>query len=152
MSAWARVSTAASSVARGRQRERLQRLDLDDAAGTALGGGRRVQPPQQRERRGGAVLGEQHPGQHQILRLPRVARVVIRAEAAFFHPAGGRSDLALGQQQPRPLRRDGVEQAGHSRARRHPPGLAHRLQRTSVVPWACRIHARAARPVASGWV
>ena len=85
-----------------------------------------MQPPQQRKRRTEAVLGEQHPGQHQILRLPRVARLVIRAEAAFFHPAGGRGDLALGQQQPGPLRRDGVEQAG--RARRDQPGLAHRRQ------------------------
>jgi hypothetical protein len=86
----------------------------------------RVQPLQQGERRGGAVLGEQHPGQHQILRLPRVGRLVVRAEAAFACPAGGRSGLALGQQQC-PLRWDRVEQVGHRRTRRRPPGLFHRL-------------------------
>ena len=42
-------------------------------------------------------------------------------------PAGGRGGLAPGEQQPGPLRRDGVEQAGHGRARRGPPGLFHRL-------------------------
>ena len=114
-------------LARGRQRQRLQHGDLDDAAGAALGFGCRVEPPQQCECLGGAVLGDQHPGQHQILRLPQVAGLIVRAEAALFHPAGSRDDLALRQQQPRPLRRNRVEQAGHIRARRRPPGLAHRL-------------------------
>ena len=82
----------------------------------------------------GAVLGEQNPGQHQILPLPLVARVVSRAEAPFLRPAGGRGDVALGQQQPRPLRRDRVQQAGHRRARRDPPGLAHRLQGARLIP------------------
>ena len=43
-------------------------------------------------------------------------------------PAGGCGDLALGQQQPCPLRRDRVEQNSYSWTRRHPAGLAHRLQ------------------------
>ena len=59
-------------IAAGGQRERPQRLDLDDAAGPALAGRGVEQSLQQRERRAGVVLGEQHPGQHQICRLLRV--------------------------------------------------------------------------------
>ena len=87
-----------------------------------------MQPPQQRERGAGTVLGEQHPRQHQILRLPWVVRLVADAEAAFLRPAGGPGDVTLGQQQPGPLRRDGIEQARHVRARRGQPGLADRLE------------------------
>jgi hypothetical protein len=114
-------------LAGGRQCESPQRADLDDAARPVLADGRRVQPLQQRERRARAVLGEQHPGQHQVLGLPRVAGFVVRAEAAMLRPAGGCGDLALGQLQPGPLRRDRVEQAGHARARPGLHGLLHRL-------------------------
>jgi hypothetical protein len=41
--------------------------------------------------------------------------------------------VALGEQQPRPLRGDGVEQAGHGRVQRRLPGLGHRLQRSGRV-------------------
>jgi hypothetical protein len=120
-------------LAAGRQSQRPQRLDLDDASGAALGGGRRVQPPQQGKCLGGEVLGEQHPGQHQILPRPRVARIIIRAEAALLRPAGGCGHVALRQLQPGPLRRDRVEMADHSLARRHQPGLAHCLPGPSRV-------------------
>jgi hypothetical protein len=118
----------AGLVTAGGQRQRLQGLDLDDAARAALACRRRVQPLQQSERLVGAVLGEQHPREHEILRLPGVARLIVGAEATLLCSAGGRGDVTLGQQQPRPLRRDGVEQAGHRRARCGPLGLAHRLQ------------------------
>ena len=49
-------------IAVGGQRERPQRLDLDDAAGPALAVRGVEQPLQQRECGAGVVLGEQHPG------------------------------------------------------------------------------------------
>jgi hypothetical protein len=78
-------------------------------------------------------LGHQHPRQHQILRLPGIARLVVRAKATLVCPPGGRGEVALGQQQPRPLRRDGVDQAGQGRARRDPPGLLDGVQRTDGI-------------------
>src|SRR6266542_271601 len=104
----------AGFLAAGRQRQRLQRLDLDDAASPLLRRRRGAQPLQQPQRLVGPVLGEQHPRQHQVLRLPGVARLVVWAEAALPGPAGGCGGVALGQQQPRPLRRDRVEQAGYA--------------------------------------
>ena len=94
----------------------------------ALGGRRREHSFQERKRLSRAVLGEQHPGQHEILRLVRVRWLVACAEAAILGPAGRSGDVALGQQQPRPLRGDGVEQAGHPLAQCGPSGLAHGLQ------------------------
>ena len=79
------------------------------------------------------VLRQQHARQHQILGLPGVARLVVRTKATALAPAVGGGDVALGEQQPRPLRRDGVEQVGHVRTWRHPLGLADRLQGTRVV-------------------
>ena len=67
----------AGVIAVGGQRKRPQRLDLDDAADPALVGRGAEQPLQQRERRAGVVLGEQHPGQHQISRLARVIWLVV---------------------------------------------------------------------------
>jgi hypothetical protein len=72
-------------------------------------------------------LGEQHPGQDQIRRLVRVIWLVVWAEASGLCPLGGRADVALGQQQPRPLRRHRIEQADHLRAQLDLPGCAHRL-------------------------
>ena len=111
----------------------------------------RVQPVQQRERLGGPLLGQQHPGQHQVSRLPRVVRLVVRVEAALFRPARGRGQVALGQQQPRPLRRDRVEQAGRVPAQTCMASpIASRAPAGS--PAACRIHASVTRPAASGVV
>ncbi len=76
----------------------------------------------------GSLLGEQHPGQHQIRRLLRVIWLVVWAETSSRCPLGGRVDVALGQQQPRPLRWHRVEQGDHLRAQPGLPGLAHRLQ------------------------
>jgi hypothetical protein len=74
--------------------------------GPALAGGHRIQPVQQHQRRPGAFLRQQHPRQHQILRLPLVCQLVTGTKAALLYPAGSRGDIALGQHQPRPLRRD----------------------------------------------
>ena len=112
-------------VTGGRQRQRPQRADLDEAAGPVLGGRGRVQPAQQRKRPIGLPLGQQDARQHQVLTLAGVVRLVIRVQAAFLRPAGGLGQVALSQQQPRPLRRDRVEQPG--RARRGLRGLADRL-------------------------
>ena len=111
-----------------------------------------VQPLQEPQRLLGLLLGEQDPGQDQVLGLPRIAWLVVGMQAALVRPAGGRCDLALGQQQPSRLRRDGVEPGGHVRARGDPPGLVHRRQGPSVVARACRIQAKVTRPVANGGV
>jgi len=44
-------------------------------------------------------------------RFARVVGLVIRAEAALLRPPRGSGQVALGQQQPRPLRRGRVEKA-----------------------------------------
>ena len=49
-------------------------------------------------------------------------------------PAGGRGDVAVGQQQPRPQGREGVEQAGHAGARRGPLSMADCLQGAGRIP------------------
>ena len=96
MSASARVVHRGGLVAAGRQRQRPQRLDLDDAAHPVLGRRLGEQPVQQRQRLTGAVLREQHPRQYQILQLVRVAGLVLGAEAVLLGPADGRGDVALG--------------------------------------------------------
>ena len=90
-----------------------------------------MQPVQQRQRLGGPLLGEQHPGQHQVSRLARVARFVVGVQAGLVSPPRGRGHVALGQQQPGPLRRGRIEQA--SRHRRGMPGFADRLQRSGRI-------------------
>jgi hypothetical protein len=50
------------------------------------------------------------------------------AETSSRRPLGGGADVALGQQQPRPLRWHRVEQGDHLRAQPSLPGLIHRLQ------------------------
>jgi hypothetical protein len=97
-------------------------------------------------------LREQHPGQHQILPFPRVAQVVVGAEATFPCPAGGRGEVALGQLQPRLLRGDGVEQDGHAQTGRDFPASLIASSAPAGSPLDCRIHASVARPSASGWV
>jgi hypothetical protein len=57
-------------------------------------------------------------------------------QATLIRPAGG---LAVGQRQPRPHRRRGVEQADHGVAQLGPLGLADRRQGTGLVALACRI-------------
>jgi hypothetical protein len=85
------------------------------------------QPLQQGERAAGKMLREQDTGEHEILPLPGVHRLVVRAQAPLFCPADGRSHVALGQQQPRSVRRNGVGQVGHGRARAGPLGLNDRF-------------------------
>ena len=109
-----------------------------------------MQPVQQRECLAGLALGEQQPGQHQMPGLPGVVRLVVRAEAGLLRPPGGSGKVALGQQQPRPLRRDRVEQAG--RARRACPASPIASSAPAGSPLACRIHASVTRPAASGGV
>ena len=58
------------------ERERPQRPQLDDAARSLFGYRPGVQPLKEPERPVGLLLGEQHPRQHQILALPRIARLV----------------------------------------------------------------------------
>ena len=101
----------ASRIAARRQRQGPQRANLNEAAGPVLGRCRRVQPVQQGERLAGPVLGQQDPGQDQMLRLAEVTGSVPRAEAAALRPARGSGQVALSQQQPRPLGGDRVEQA-----------------------------------------
>jgi hypothetical protein len=118
-------------LAAGGQRQRPQRVDLDQAATPLLGGRRSVQPVQQRERLGGPLPGQQHPGQHQVSRFPRVARLVFGVQAGLVSPPRGRGHVALGQQQPGPLRRGRIEQAsGH---RRGMIGFADGLQRSGWI-------------------
>ena len=95
-------------LAAGRQRQRPQRAGFDDAAGPVLADRSRVQPVQQRECLAGLALGEQDPGQHEVPGLAGVVRLVVRAESGLLRPPGGSGQVALGQQQPRPLRRNGV--------------------------------------------
>ena len=142
--------TAPGFIAGSGQSQRPQRAGLDQAAGTVLGDRRGVQPVQQCQRLPGAVLGEQDPGQHQVPRLARVVLVVVRSEAGFFGPAGGCYEVTLGQQQPRPLCRDRVEQPGWPG--RGLPGLADSCQGPAGSPVACRIQASVTRPAASGGV
>ena len=98
-----------------------------------LGFGGRVQPVQQRQCRAGPVLGEQYPRQDQMFPLTLKCRLVAVMKAARFRPAGGSSDIALGQHQPCPVRRDWVETITHGRARGYPIGLAHRFQGARLV-------------------
>ena len=93
-----------------------------------LGDRRGVQPVQQRERLGGPLLGQQHPGQHQVSRLARVARLVFGVQAGLLRPPCGRGHVTLGQEQPRVLRRGRVEHPG--RGRRAMLGFADRFQRS----------------------
>jgi hypothetical protein len=60
-------------------------------------------------------------------RVAGVIGLVVWGETSRRCPLGGRTDIALGQQQPRPLRRHRVEQGGHLRAQPGLPGLVHRL-------------------------
>ena len=114
-------------LAGGGQGQCPQRAGLDQAAGTVPGFRRRVQPVQQREGLAGPVLGEQHPGQHQVPGFARVVRLVVRAEAVVLRESGRRGQVALGQQQPGPLGGDRVEQAGRTWCGL--AGLGDRLQR-----------------------
>ena len=48
------------------------------------------------------AFGEQDPGQHQMPGLAGVVRLVVRGETVLLRPAGGSSQVVLGQQQPGP--------------------------------------------------
>jgi hypothetical protein len=72
-------------------------------------------------------LREQRPRQHEIFPLLRVARFIVRADAALLGPARSRGDVTLGEQQLCVLRWHRVEQGDHLRAQPGLPGLAHRL-------------------------
>ena len=82
------------------------------AVASVLRGGGAVQPVQQRERLAGPVLCEQDPGQDQVAGFASVIWLVVRAEAVVLGETGRARHVTLGQQQPRPLRRDRIEQAG----------------------------------------
>jgi hypothetical protein len=84
-------------LAAGRQRQRLKRPDLDDAARAVLAFCGRAQPVQQAQRRAGPALGEQHPRQQQVFLFALVCRLVAGVKAALFRPAGGRGEVAVGQ-------------------------------------------------------
>ena len=76
----------------------------------------------------GSLLGEQHPGQHQILTLARVAGLVLRAKAACPDPADGGVDVALDEGEAGPLGRHRVNQTDDHRAQRDPFGLPEGVQ------------------------
>src|SRR5262249_32798364 len=82
-------------AAGGGEGQRSQRPDLDDAAGAALAVGCGKQPAEEAERGLGLVLGEQHPGQDQVVPFPGVGRVGVGGQVALLRPAGGRGGIAL---------------------------------------------------------
>ena len=75
-------------------------------------------------------------------RLPGIVRLIVRGEATVLRPTDGSSDVALGQQQPHPLRQDRIEQAG--RPRRCPLGFYYCVQRSGRIggglPDPCQRH------------
>src|SRR5262245_36552427 len=113
--------------------KRLQRLYLDDAARSLLEGRLGMQALKQPERPTGGALGKQHPRQHEVFALPRPARLVASPQPAPLGPASGGGALAVGEQQPRPPHRHGVEKRYHPWARLNPLGLADRVQRTGRI-------------------
>ena len=62
-----------------------------------------------------------------------VAHLVVRAQAALLRPADGRREVALGQQQPSPLRGDRVEQAVTPGSGATRSASSDRVQGASVV-------------------
>ena len=101
----------AGFIAGGRQGQRPQRTDLDQATGPVLGDRRGVQPVQQCQRLPGPVLGQQDPGQHQVAGFSGIVWLVVRAKAVLLGKAGCGEQVALGQQQPGPLRGNRVDHA-----------------------------------------
>jgi hypothetical protein len=93
-----------------------------------------VHPLQQRECPARQALRDEHAGQHQVLGLPGIGQFVVGGQAALLDPATGGGHVALGQQQPGPFGRDGVEQAGHARIRGEARCLAHRVDGPGRVP------------------
>jgi len=127
----ARASTASASWPQAASASARSATGLDHAADPVLGDRRGVQPVQQRQCLGGPLPGQQYPGQHQVSRLARVARFVFGVQAGLISPARGTRRVALGQQQPGPLRRGRIEQA--SRHRRGMIGFADRRQRSGRI-------------------
>ena len=114
------------------------------------GGRGRVQPVEQRERLARLILGQQHPGQHQMPLLARVIRLVTRAEAVLPRPpaAASRSPCASSSR---------ARCAGTGLNRPGGPGEACSaspiaVEAPATSPLACRIHASATSPPASGGV
>ena len=123
--------SAAELIAVRLEGQGAQGLHFDEAAGPVLGGRRRVQPIQERDRPIGKALGEKQAGQHQMAGFPGVVGIVVRVEAAAAGPVGGSGEIALGQLQPSSLRRNGVEQAGGARG--VVLGFAHRVEGSHAV-------------------
>ena len=141
----------AGFLAAGRQRQRPQRADLDQAAGPVLGRGRRVQPVQQRERLTGPVLGQQHPGQHQVPGLAGVAWLVVRAEAVLLGRSAPRRPGRPGPAAAAPAA-PGPGSAGPAGPGEACPASAIASSAPAGSPVACQIIASVARPSASGGV
>src|SRR5690348_1203546 len=62
-----------------------------------------------------------------------IAWLVASAEALLVRPAGRARQVTLGQEQPCPFRRHGVEQAVYRGTRGEPPGLPDRIQGSDLV-------------------
>jgi len=102
--------------------------DLDEALLPVLRFGKVVEALEEPERPTGIGPGEQHPRQHEVVAFPHIGNIVLRRQPAFLRPALGLAGLSLGQQEPRPVRVDEVQQAGDLRARMHPAGFVHGFQ------------------------
>ena len=63
---------------------------FDDAAGPALADCQFEQPPEKHGCLAGKILGEQHPGQREIVRFPGLAWLIFGAKTALGRPAGDR--------------------------------------------------------------
>ena len=100
VSAWPRTTERRVTVAAGVMGEGLQHPDLQQAAVASGVGGRVVQPAEQRvdsgeggrvsasgRRAAGANLGQEQPGQGEVLVLVQVVRVVVGAQPSLPGPA-----------------------------------------------------------------
>ena len=137
-------------LAAGGQRQGSQRSGFDDAADPVLRNGARVQPVQQLKGRTWTVLGEQDARQQQMFGFGWIVWLVASAEALLVRPAGRARQVTLGQEQPCPFRRHGVEQAVYRGPGANRPASPIASRAPAWSPLACRIQARVTRPAASG--
>ena len=94
----------------------LQDEDLDDAPPPSSRFGRDQQSLEKRARlldrtpvMGPGPLGQEHPGEGDVLELAHVGEVVIDRQSAVADPGSGLAQTALRGMDPRRLRRDGPE-------------------------------------------
>ena len=111
--------------------------------------GRLQQALQESDRLAGArpsaVLGQEHPGQGDVLELAQVAEVVVGGQAPLARPAERFAQPPLRDQHPCPQRRDGPHVRGRSRRRTARSASSSRSSAPSRSPSASRIRAIATR-------